>query len=120
MKVYRKIMLFALVCAGAIGMQAQGTSALRLSLTEAQNYALEHNYSLQNAALEVRKAEATRWQTLSTMLPQVKAGFDYQNMCGYEMNLGGRNSMSSMLPDSQACVLANANAALISSSVAAR
>lgn len=100
MKVYRKIMLFAMVCAGAIGMQAQGTSALRLSLTEAQNYALEHNYSLQNAALEVRKAEATRWQTLSTMLPQVKAGFDYQNMCGYEMNLGGRNSMSSMLPDS--------------------
>ena len=73
---------------------------LRLSLKEAQDYAVEHNYALQNAALDVKKAEATRWQTLSTMLPQVKAGFDYQNMCGYEMNIGGRNSMSSMLPDS--------------------
>lgn len=78
---------------------AQST-VMRLSLEEAQQYAVEHNYALQNAALNVKKAEATRWQTLSTMLPQVKAGFDYQNMCGYEMNFGGRSSTSSMLPDS--------------------
>ena len=73
---------------------------MRLSLSEAQEYAVQHNYALQNSALDVKKAEATRWQTLSGMLPQVKAGFDYQNMCGYEMNLGGRSSMSSMMPDS--------------------
>ena len=73
---------------------------LRLSLQEAQDYAVAHNYALQNAALDIQKAEATRWQTLSTMLPQVKAGFDYQNMCGYEMNFGGRSSVSSMMPDS--------------------
>ena len=78
---------------------AQST-VMRLSLEEAQQYAVEHNYALQNAALNVKKAEATRWQTLSTMLPQVKAGFDYQNMCGYEMNFGGRSSVGSMLPDS--------------------
>ena len=73
---------------------------MRLSLSEAQEYAVQHNYALQNSALDVKKAEATRWQTLSSMLPQVKAGFDYQNMCGYEMNLGGRSSMGSMMPDS--------------------
>ena len=78
---------------------AQST-VMRLSLEEAQQYAVEHNYALQNAALNVKKAETTRWQTLSTMLPQVKAGFDYQNMCGYEMNFGGRSSVGSMLPDS--------------------
>jgi outer membrane protein TolC len=78
---------------------AQST-VMRLSLEEAQQYAVEHNYALQNAALNVKKAEATRWQTLSTLLPQVKAGFDYQNMCGYEMNFGGRSSVGSMLPDS--------------------
>lgn len=100
MKVYRTLLLVALGLAGAAGLQAQEPTTLRLSLAEAQDYALQHNYSLQNSALEVRKAEATRWQTLSSMLPQVKAGFDYQNMCGYEMNLGGRGSMSSMLPDS--------------------
>ena len=73
---------------------------MRLSLSEAQEYAVQHNYALHNSALDVKKAEATRWQTLSSMLPQVKAGFDYQNMCGYEMNLGGRSSMGSMMPDS--------------------
>ena len=79
---------------------AQEKSTLNLTLGEAQDYAVQHNYALQNAALDVKKAEATRWQTLASMLPQVKAGFDYQNMCGYEMNLGGRTSVSSMMPDS--------------------
>ena len=90
----------ALTCAG-LGAQAQQT--LQLSLGEAQQYAVEHNYTLQNANLDVRKAEASRWQSISSMLPQVKAGFDYQNMCGYEMNLGGRGGgmdISSMIPDS--------------------
>ena len=78
---------------------AQESATLRLSLKEAQDYAVEHNYAMQNASLDVKKAEASRWQALSTMLPQVKASFDYQNMCGYEMNLGGRGT-SSMMPDS--------------------
>ena len=93
--------ILTLVFGSLIGTTAHAQSTvMRLSLEEAQQYAVEHNYALQNAALNVKKAEATRWQTLSTMLPQVKAGFDYQNMCGYEMNLGGRSSVSSMLPDS--------------------
>ncbi len=78
---------------------AQESATLRLSLKEAQDYAVEHNYAMQNASLDVKKAEASRWQAISSMLPQVKASFDYQNMCGYEMNLGGRGT-SSMMPDS--------------------
>lgn len=94
-------LVLMLAATAASAQQPSGNgNILRLSLKEAQDYAVEHNYALQNAALDVKKAEATRWQTLSTMLPQVKAGFDYQNMCGYEMNIGGRTSMSSMLPDS--------------------
>ena len=104
MTTLKRLTLTALLTVVALSAAAQqapekGTK-LRLSLQEAQNYAAEHNYALQNAALDVKKAEATRWQTLSSMLPQVKAGFDYQNMCGYEMNIGGRGSMSSMMPDS--------------------
>ena len=79
---------------------AQERPVLRLSLEEAQQYAVEHNAAMQNADLEVKKAELNRWKTLSTMLPQVKAGFDYQNMCGYTMNFGSRGSMASMMPDS--------------------
>ncbi len=84
-----------------MGVKAQtGTSqTLRLSLSEAQQYAVEHNKTLQNASLDVQKAEYSKWQTLASMLPQVKAGFDYQNMCGYEMRMGGGGSMMSMIPD---------------------
>lgn len=90
------------VVLGMSGIRAQeAPTTLTLSLEQAQQYAVEHNYALQNASLEVKKAEASKWQTLASMFPQVKAGFDYQNMCGYEMNLGGRGgSMSSMIPDS--------------------
>ena len=91
---------FALALAHLATLNAQEGQTLRLSLAEAQQYAVEHNYSLQNASLEVQKAEYSRWQTIASMLPQVKAGFDYQNMCGYTMNLGGGNSMMSMMPDS--------------------
>jgi len=68
-------------------LQAQTT--LRLSLSEAEQYAVEHNATMQNATLDMKKAELAKWKTLSSMLPQVKAGFDYQNMCGYEMVMGG-------------------------------
>lgn len=67
---------------------AQGQETLNLSLAEAQDFAIQHNYTLQNASLDVKKAEAAKWETLSSMLPQVNAQFDYQNMCGYELNFG--------------------------------
>lgn len=70
------------------GLNAQESVTLRLSFDEALRYAVDHNYSLRNAGLDVQKAEAARWEALSTMLPQVKAGFDYSNMLGYEMNIG--------------------------------
>lgn len=61
---------------------------LTLTLLEAQQYAIEHNRSLQNASLEVKKAHAQRWQTIAAMLPQVDASGQYVNMCGYQMTLG--------------------------------
>ena len=88
---YRKLFLTIACLALATSALAQQRQTLRLSLTEAQQYAVEHNATMQNANLDIKKAEMERWKTFSTMLPQVKAGFDYQNMCGYEMNLGGFN-----------------------------
>ena len=69
-------------------LTAQAQQTMSLTLAEAQQYAVEHNQSMRNADLEVKRSETERWKTLSTMLPQVKAGFDYQNMCGYEMHMG--------------------------------
>lgn len=84
----KRLTLTVALAALALGAAAQERQTLRLSLAEAQQYAVEHNAAMQNATLEVKKAELERWKTLSTMLPQVKATFDYQNMLGYEMEMG--------------------------------
>ncbi|MBQ6742891.1 MAG: TolC family protein [Bacteroidales bacterium] len=89
-----KKLTLALVLA-ALGLTATAQQTLRLSLDEAQQYAVEHNATMKNADLDVKKAEMERWKTLSSMLPSVKAGFDYQNMLGYEMHMGmGGTSIS--------------------------
>ncbi|MBO4370876.1 MAG: TolC family protein [Paludibacteraceae bacterium] len=61
---------------------------LSLSLKDAESYAIEHNRTLQNASLSVRQAEAKRWQSIASMLPQVDASLSYMNMCGYKINMG--------------------------------
>lgn len=84
-----KKLFTTILCLGlATTIWAQEQQTLRLSLEDAQQYALEHNYTLQNASLDVQMAEVAKWKTLSTMLPQVNATFDYSNMCGYEMHFG--------------------------------
>ena len=89
-----KKLTLALVLA-ALGLTGTAQQTLRLSLDEAQQYAIEHNATMKNADLDVKKAELERWKTLSSMLPSVKAGFDYQNMLGYEMHMGmGGTSIS--------------------------
>ena len=85
----KKICLMLLqVLIGCTALWAQD-SIMTLTLDEAQKVAKEHNRTLKNASLDVQKAEATRWQTIASMLPQVNGSLDYQNMCGYKMSLGG-------------------------------
>lgn len=62
---------------------------LSLSLKQAQEYALEHNRTLANASIDVQKAEANKWKTIASMLPQLSASSDYSNYFGYMMDLGG-------------------------------
>ncbi len=85
-RIFFGILLFSVL--GYWNLQAQAAS-LQLSIKQAQDYAIEHNLNLQNSSLEIQKAEAQSWQVLASMLPQVSAGFDYQNYCGYKMNLMG-------------------------------
>ncbi|MCQ2605728.1 MAG: TolC family protein [Bacteroidales bacterium] len=81
------VTLFLGLCSMAYAQEEENT--LSLSLEEARQYAVQHNKTLQNASLDVQIAEANRWQTISTMLPQVSASYDYSNMCGYEMEMMG-------------------------------
>ncbi len=63
---------------------------LNFSLSDAIDYALEHNRSLQNASLSIRQAQADRWVSIASMLPQASATLGYSNNMGYEMELMGR------------------------------
>ncbi len=78
------VFMMVMVFCGTVGAQTN----LNLSLEEAQSYALEHNRMLKNASMDVQIADASRWQTLATLLPQLSANVDYSNMFGYKMNLG--------------------------------
>lgn len=88
------LILLAIAGTGHAAAQAPRTAAgdtntVYLSLAEAQDYAREHNRTLQNASLDIRISEAERWKAISSMLPQVNASLDYQNYFGYKMDLGG-------------------------------
>ncbi len=88
----RKLMKSAAFFAALLlqfGAVAQESSTMSLSLEQAQTYAVEHNRTLMNASLDIRKAEASRWQAIASILPQVKGSLDYSDYCGYQMDLGG-------------------------------
>ena len=85
---------FLIGIAGAAGQSDENealfySTEIPVSLTEATQYALQHNHNLQNASMDVKVAEAQRWQTIAAMLPQADMQMVYQNMCGYEMNMKG-------------------------------
>lgn len=85
---------FLIGVAGAAGQDDENevlsySQEMPVSLAEATQYALQHNRNLRNASLDVKVAEAQRWQTIAAMLPQADMQMVYQNMCGYEMNMQG-------------------------------
>jgi outer membrane protein TolC len=80
----------------ALQLSGQETP-LRLSLEQAQQMAVERNRTLENASIDVKIAQANRWQAIASMLPQVNASGSYNDMFGYTMDFGG---MSIALPSS--------------------
>ena len=85
---FRSAVCALLLSVPILGM-AQEKATLNLSLEQAKEYAVEHNRTLMNASLDIRKAEASRWQAIASLLPQVKGSVDYSNYCGYKMEIGG-------------------------------
>jgi len=69
--------------------QSDESTVYRLSLRQAQEYALQHSRTIMNSSLAVRQAEAARWQAIAGMLPQVTAKADYSDMLGFTMNFQG-------------------------------
>ena len=89
MKIHFRGAVCAILLTVPIFGTAQEKATLSLSLEQAKEYAVEHNRTLMNASLDIRKAEASRWQAIASLLPQVKGSVDYSNYCGYKMEIGG-------------------------------
>lgn len=49
------------------------------SLDQAIMYALEHNYSAQNAERDIVDAQKQKWETIASGLPQINGAISYQN-----------------------------------------
>lgn len=85
----RTFLFFCLICASAFPLAAQGNDdshgVLSLSLRDAQDYAIEHNRTLMNSSLDVRKAEAGRWASIASMLPQVTGSLSHTNYMGSKL-----------------------------------
>ena len=81
--------------------QKEVPTALSLSLTDAQDFAIKQNRSLKNASLAVQEAYAARWQTIAAMLPQVDGSYSYTNYLGYsaELSMGGGAPMKINMPN---------------------
>ncbi len=59
------------------GLKAQDTYSF--SLEEAVAFALENNYTVRNARLDIDAAEKQKWEATATGLPQIDGSIDYQN-----------------------------------------
>ena len=88
MKIQLKQIIVSVMLLGLCGT-AFSQETLRLTLKEAQDYALRHNRIVWNAGLSVSEAQKKTWETISAGLPQVSAGVNYQNMMGFKMEFAG-------------------------------
>jgi len=72
-KQYLPAMLFPLLFSGFASLAQQNSDDLKLSLSEAQDYALSHNRMVITAKADVMASKAALWETISSALPQVSA-----------------------------------------------
>ena len=72
-----KVFTFGFLIFSALAVRAQ--ESFSFTLDEAVNYALEHNYTVRNAVLDIETAEKQKWEATSFGLPQIDGTIDYQN-----------------------------------------
>ncbi len=58
---------------------SQGQEVMTFSLDEAQAYAVEHNYDIQNAVTEIEIARKKKKEATAIGLPQINAGISYND-----------------------------------------
>lgn len=75
MKKFFPLLLFMLFTSAVLKAQ----ESYSFSLEEAVAFALENNYTVRNARLDIDAAEKQKWEATSMGLPQIDGTIDYQN-----------------------------------------
>jgi outer membrane protein TolC len=81
-KTFQVITVLFMILAGSaslFGQEIGNDSISSFSLEQLKNYAVEHNYKILNAELEIKKSNALKWETTAIGLPQVSGSAEYQN-----------------------------------------
>ena len=71
------ITLFLALCTFSFPAAAQSIN--RLSLAEAMEYAVSHNYLRRNVLLDIESAHSKVWETTASGLPQISGQMDYRH-----------------------------------------
>ena len=76
----RKTLFFLLLSWNITTLNAQTKEVpSAVSLEEAIEWGMIHNRTMQNANLDLQKAQKQKWETLSIGFPQISANLNYQN-----------------------------------------
>ena len=79
--------------------QEKQSTPVTLSLTQAQEYALENNTNAKNSLIDLELAKKKIWETLAIGLPQINAKANYQHLFKVpELSLGGSTFLATDLP----------------------
>jgi len=79
MNVIRKCILTFLILGLVNKGFSQDKAVIKLSISEAQTYALQYNRSIQSAKIDVSSADKKVWETISMGLPQLSLATNYQH-----------------------------------------
>jgi len=95
MNCIKQLLSFFLAVILAIPVMSQSGSSLSLSLSQAREYAIEHNKILKNSAYDVAISEKQVWANIAQGLPQIEGSVDYTDFFNYEveLNFGGGDSV---------------------------
>ena len=77
------LFFFIIVC----NLGYSQTDKMNLSLEEAINYAQINNATLKSADLQIKAAEAIKWETIATGLPKINASINYNSWIKQQVSL---------------------------------
>jgi outer membrane protein len=76
-RIFLSAVIFSLLLPGMIVTGQESNGEMRLSLKEAQDYAVQHNRMANSARIDYQASKAALWETISSGLPQVSSSASF-------------------------------------------